>query len=326
MRQQSFEEVRDEIAASLAEAPAKAALNRAVTEVNAIMRRYFSERSIHESNVSVGVAEEEDAPERPDLKALAEEYGLKAGKTDLVNRVSVQQTAPGGSFGLGQTANQRGFPFAAKMFGAQTRDGSVIPPQPMFAPIRTVDIENAVTYVTWKIEDVPSFVPALEEIRDEVILAVRTAQARQLAEAEAERIAGEVTDQPLSEVLPEEATEEVMTNLGPFSWLDQVGFMQTTVGNVEQLDNVGQAFMRAVFTTEVGSAAVGPNESRSVFYVIKPTKFQPDIKELQERFKQPQQRFIALLLGNQDVGELVRGFYESVNQRTNFEMSLPGEE
>lgn len=326
MRQQSFEEVRDEIAASLAEAPAQAALRKAVTEVNSIMRRYFNERSIHESNVSAGVSTEADAPERPDLKALAKEYGLKAGETQLVNRVSVQQTAPGGSFGLGETQNQRGFPFAAKMFGAQMRDGRMIPPQPPFAPIQTVDIENEVTYVTWKTEDVPSYIPTLEEIRDEVVLAVRTRQARELAQAEAERIAREAIDRPLSEVLSGEAADDVMTDLGPFSWLNQVGFMQTTIGNVEQLDNVGQAFMQAVFNTQVGGAAVGPNQPRSVFYVVKPTKFQPDVEELRERFKQPQQRFMALLLGNEDARELVRGFYQSVDQRTGFEMNLPDQE
>lgn len=322
---QTFEEVRDQIATELATQPARQALDRAVTEATKRMRRYFSERAVHESNVSVGVQTEADAPEPLDVQAMAKELGLEYGQTDkLVNRVSVADTPPGSSFGLGQNFNRRGPPFNAMMFGAQMQDGSMIPPQALFSPLRTVDLEAGVSYISWKTEDVPSYVPELDEIRDEVIQVIRTREARTLAKAAAEKIAEEAAAEgkTLAEVIPQEKQDNLVAGVGPFSWLEQVGFMQTVVANVPKLDAVGEQFMREVFTSEVGSYAVAPNDPESVYYVVKPTEFQPDMETLKEQFRQPQQRFMAQLLGNDDARNIVRGFYESVDERTGFKLNL----
>ncbi|TWT93601.1 hypothetical protein [Neorhodopirellula pilleata] len=322
---QTFEEVRDQIATDLATEPARLALDRAVTEATKRMRRYFSERAVHESNVSVGVQTEADAPEPLDLKAMAEELGLKYGQTDgLVNRVSAADTEPGSSFGLGQNFNRRGPPFSAMMFGAQMQDGSMIPPQALYSPLRTVDLEAGVSYVSWKTEDVLAYVPELDEVRDEVIQVIRTREARTLAKAAAEKIAEEAAAEgkTLADVIPQEKKDNLIAGVGPFSWLEQVGFMQTIVANVPELDAVGERFMREVFTSEVGTYSVAPNDPESVFYVVKPTEFQPDMATLQEQFRQPQQRFMAQLLGNDDARNIVRGFYESVDERTGFKMNL----
>jgi len=324
---QSFEEVRDQIATEMAADAARVALDQAVTEVNKRMRSYFADRTIHETNVSVGVATEEEAPVGLDLKALAKEFGLEHGTTELVNRVSANETVPGSSYGLGSNFNQRGAPFAAMMFGAQTQDG-LIPPQPEYSPLRTVDLEAAVTYMTWKTEDIEAYVPTLEECRDEVVLAIRMEQARELARADAEKIAQEasVEGKTLADVVPESKQANYLTGVGPFSWLDQVGFMQTSIGNVPELDAVGTEFMKKVFSTQVGEVAVAPNDRGSVFYVVTPTEFQPSIDQLHQQFRQPQQRFMAQLLGNDDAREIVRGFYESVDERTGFEMNLASDQ
>jgi len=321
----TFEEVRDQIATDLATEPARQALDRAVTEATKRMRRYFSERAVHESNVSVGVQTEADAPEPLDLQAMAKELGLKYGQTEgLVNRVSAADTPPGTSFGLGQNFNRRGPPFAAMMFGAQMQDGSMIPPQALYSPMRTVDLEAGVSYVSWKTEDVPAYVPELDEVRDEVIQVIRMREARTLAKAAAETIAEEAAAEgkTLADVIPQEKKDNLMTGVGPFAWLEQVGFMQTVVANVPKLDAVGEQFMREVFTSEVGSFSVAANDPESVYYVVKPTEFQPEMATLQEQFRQPQQRFMAQLLGNDDARNIVRGFYESVDERTGFKLNL----
>ncbi|SMP63109.1 hypothetical protein SAMN06265222_10819 [Neorhodopirellula lusitana] len=326
---QTFEEVREQIANEMASQPARRALDLAVTEANKRMRRYFSERAVHESNVSVGVQTEEDAPERLDLKAMAEELGLGYGKTDeLINRVTATEITPGNSFGLGANFNRRGPPFNAILFGAQMQDGSLIPPQALYSPMRTVDLEAAVTYITWKTEDVESYLPELDEVRDEVIQVIRTREARTLAKAAADELAkaASVEGQTLADVVPESQKDNLITGVGPFSWLDQVGFMETVVTNVPELDAVGEDFMRAVFSSQVGEHAVASNDPQSVFYVVTPTEFQPDAETLHEQFRQPQQRFMAQLLGNGDARNIVRGFYESVDERTGFEMNIADDE
>ncbi|MEM6363823.1 MAG: hypothetical protein AAF745_05310, partial [Planctomycetota bacterium] len=321
---QPFESVREEIATRLATEPARVALDKAVTEVSSIMRRYFSELAVHQSNVDVGVATEDDAPKRPDLPEIAKRLELSYGKTDgLVNRVSVNNTPVGASFGLGENFNQRGAPFATMMFGAQMQNGNVIPAQPLYAPVQTVDLEAQISYVTWKTNDVESYVPELDEVRDEVINVIRSKQARELARMAATKLAGQLQDTTkLDDIVPEDKTDNLHVDLGPFAWLDQVGFMQTTIGNVEQLDAVGDQFMEAVFTTEVGSATVAPNSPQTVYYVVVPTEFQPDVDELREQFSQPQQRFMALLLGSGDARDLMNGYFRAVDKRTGFEMAL----
>ncbi|MFG0254768.1 MAG: hypothetical protein ACF787_06680 [Rhodopirellula sp. JB053] len=329
-RPQSFEEVRDEIATDMVVESARNALDRAITEANKRMRLYFSQRAVHESNVSVGVQKEEDAPKPLDLKEMAKELGMEYGSTDgdLVNRVSVEDVGPGASYGLGTGFNRRGPPFSAMMFGAPMQDGTVLPPQPEFSPLRSVDLEQGVSYISWKTEDVPSSVPELDDVRDEVVLYIRTREARELAKKAAEELAATAGegDKSLSEIIPEGKEENLIENVGPFSWLEQLGFMQTVIAEVPQLDAVGDEFMQAVFTTELGEYGVASNDPQSVYYVVTPTEFQPEVEELQEQFRQPQQRFMAQLLGNQDARNIVRGFYESVDERTGFEMRLSNDE
>ncbi|MFK8114894.1 MAG: hypothetical protein AB8B91_22015 [Rubripirellula sp.] len=322
---QSFDDVRDQIATEMANNAAREALDQAVTQANKRMRRYFTERAVHESNVSVGVQTEEEAPKPLDLKAMAEELGLDYGQTELVNRVSVEESAPGSSFGLGASFNRRGPPMSAMLFGAQMQDGSSLPAKAVYSPLRSVDLEAGVTYITWKTEDVPAYVPELDEVRDEIVDVLRLREAQKLAKADAEKIAASADGKSLAEVVPEDKKANLTEGAGPFSWLNQVGFMQTSIGNVPELDRVGEEFMRAAFTTEVGSYAVASNDPESVYYVLKPSELQPEVDQLREQFRQPQQRFMAQLLGNDDARDIIRGFYESVDERTGFEMKLDTE-
>ncbi|KLU01509.1 hypothetical protein RISK_006665 [Rhodopirellula islandica] len=320
---QSFEDVRDAIATDMVSETARQKLDQTITEMNALMRDYFSEMAVHESNVAVGVSTAEEAPTRPDLKAIAEEKGLGYGTTGLVNRVSVSEEPIGESYGLGQSLQQRGAPYYAMMFGAAMQDGSSIPAQPAFAPQRSVDLENAKSYVSWKTKDIEAYTPELDEVREEVILAIRTEEARELAQAAARKLADSLTEgKQLADIVPEGKEDNLHTGLGPFSWLNMVGMMQTSIGNVPELNSVGDEFMRSVFNTEVGQANVAPNAPLSVYYVVQPTQFQPEMEQLREQFSQPQQRFMAQLIGDDGATNIVRGFFETINERTGFEIKL----
>ncbi|MEO9593659.1 hypothetical protein [Rhodopirellula bahusiensis] len=320
---QPFDDVRDQIATEMVSESARNQFDQTITKMYGLMRDYFSEMAVHEGNVAVGVSDESDAPERPDLKAIAEENGLGYNTTGLVNRISISEDPIGESYGLGQSLQRRGAPYYAMMFGAAMQDGSSIPSQPEFSPQRSVDLENAKTYISWKTEDIEAYTPELDEVRDEVIMAIRTQEARSLAKKAAEGIAELVGQgKELTEVVPEGKEANIHTGLGPFSWLNMVGMMQTSLGNVPELNSVGNDFMQSVFTTEVGDVKVTPNAPQSVYYVVQPTEFQPEIEQLREQFSQPQQRFMAQLMGDDGATNIVRGFFETVNERTGFEIKL----
>jgi len=98
------------------------------------------------------------------------------------------------------------------------------------------------------------------------------------------------------------------------------------MGNVPELDRVGEAFMRQVFTSEREQWGVAPNAPETVFYVVRPTEFSPSTDELYQRFSQMIQRFQASTLAVQEVIQVRDGFYEALDKKTGFkwnEEALP---
>jgi len=307
-----FEDVRDEIARQLALPPASEKLDQAITEVDRVMRSYFNARAI-------AGTDESKIPPRPNLAELAESLGMTYTKTGLIDARQLQDQTILRSFGVG-TGMQRGNSFLQTMY---------IDQPPLFAPLRTVDDQGGMSFVSWKTEERAASIPTLEEANDEVVAAIRLAEARKLARAEADKMAAEFNKsaKPLRELVPESQSAQLFEALGPFSWMTSFGFgMQATMGEVPELDNVGEAFMRQVFNGEREKWGVAPNAPETVFYVVRPTEFSPSTEELYSRFTQLLQRFQANSLAVEEAIRLRDGYYEAVDKRVGFkwnESALP---
>ena len=130
----------------------------------------------------------------------------------------------------------------------------------------------------------------------------------------------------LASLIPEDKKVDLKEGLGPFSWMNSYGFGGAFLGNVPELDSVGEEFMSETFRTKEGEYAVAANLPERVVYVLQPTGFQPSTEELRRRFKQPRERMMALLLGTEDVQSVMRGFYESIDERTGFNFVVPEQE
>ncbi len=303
-RTQPFEEVRDQIARSLALEAASTKLEAAMGEAEKVMRTYFNELAIAGPHA-------DRRPQLPDLRALAERLGLSYSETGLLDARQLQDQPIVNSFGRGE-GMQRGNSFLQTMY---------IDRPALFSPVRTEDAPARVSYVAWKIDERAASIPTLEEARDEVILAIRTAEARKLARAQAEKLAKDFnsSEQPVRELIPEERSSLLFESLGPFSWMNSFGFgMQPFMGNVPELDNVGEAFMRQVFNSELNHWGVAGNAPESVFYVVRPTEFSPSTDELHQRFSQLIQRFQASTLAVEEVLQIRDGFYQALDKRTGF--------
>ena len=151
-------------------------------------------------------------------------------------------------------------------------------------------------------------------------MAVRMKEARKLAQEAAEKLAkqaSEAGDKPLVDLVAEDKRENFQAGLGPFSWMDSFGFQGATIGNVPELDSVGPAFMEAVFNSAVGQYSAASNQPGRVVYVVTPTKFEPSLDELRRQFKQPTNRMMAMMVGN-DAGAVINAFYESVDKKSGF--------
>ena len=302
-----FEEVRDQIARSLAMPEATKKLDAAVTEVNKTMRSHFTARAIAGDKT-------DKIPPRPDLKQLAEKLGMTYVETGMIDARQLQDFSIAGSLGVGTAIGmQRGESFLQSMYIARP---------PLFSPLRTVDDQAAISFVSWKTEDKDAAIPTLEEARDEVIMAIRTAEARKLAQAEAEKRSAEFnkSEKPIRELIPENQSSLLFESVGPFSWMNSFGFgMQAFMGNVPELDNVGEDFMRQVFNSPQGNWGVAPNAPQSVYYVVRPVEFSPSTDELYQRFTQMIQRFQASTLAVQEVVGVRDGFYQALDKKTGFQ-------
>lgn len=304
MRTQVFEEVRDEIARSLAREPAREKLEAALDEVDRVMRHYFTARTI--------AADQDEQPARPDLEAMAERLGLSYGQTGMVDFVAMREMDLGRSRVPG-TGMQQGGSFLELMFLTRRQ---------LFSVAKTNSPVEEVTYLAWKTDEKDEYTPSLDEIRDDVVMAIRTAEAGQLAKAEAERLAAEFnqSEAPFAELVPEDKSALVFESVGPFSWMESFGFaMQAFMGNVEELDNVGEAFMRRVFTSGRGQWGAAPNADETVYYVVRPSEFSPSTEELYNRFSQAINRFMASQLAVQDLEAVRQGYWDAVDERSGFQ-------
>ncbi len=313
---QTFEDVRDEIATDLAGPAARDRMDKAVTQVASAMRNYFSRVGVYKSNLAVG--KKVDPPARPDFAKLAGELGLTFATIGPHSEVTISEEPVADSFEVGTEFGRRGPSFTIMMYGFDNGQ-TQLAMQPLFSPVRSADDQSGKVYVSWKTEETEAYTPTLDEVRDEVVMAIRMEKARELAtQAAAEIVTKANAGTPLSELIPEEKMSNLNENLGPFTWMDSFGFQGATIGNVPQLDSVGHEFMKAVFTTDESKFASAPNGPGRVVYVVQPTKFEPSTEELRRQFKQPVNRMMARMVAT-DIGDIRQGYYESLDKSTGFE-------
>ncbi|WP_372721833.1 hypothetical protein [Novipirellula sp.] len=322
---ESFEAVREQIADSLARPIAEQRMGKATAEMFSQMRRYFNQHAIYSSDKKNGLEVEELKPF--DLKKMGEKFGFRYQKIGPYTEFSIQAEPIAQTVEVGTQQMRRGPAFTTFMYGGQTQIG-IVPRQVLYSPLRTVDDRGGKTYISWKIDEQKAYTPKLEEVRDEVIAAVRLSEARKLAMDAAAELAAKANKSgaELSELVPEENKDEVKSGLGPFSWLDSFGFQGASIGNVPELNSVGEEFMKAVFNSEVNQYAVAMNMPESVVYVVKPTNFQPSLDELKVLFQNPRDRMMAMLAGGGSTNDVIQGFYESVDERTDFTYDREAEE
>ena len=302
----AFEEVKDQIARSMVEETARGALDKAITAARNQMRSYYQR---------VAISENKDL-ERPDLKKLADELGLTHRVIGPHDPVSLADEPIAAAVQEGTEFSRRGMPFTAMMFGVEGQ----VPEQPMFRPVVFVQIETERSYLCWKTESTEAFTPELADVQDEVIDAIRMAQARKLALEAAEKIAEQANGgERLEGLIPDDKKDNYKKDIKPFTWLNTVGFAGISMGNVEELDSVGEDFMKAVFTDLDEKHAVATNLPGRVVYVIKRIEMQPTASDLRAIFKQPTERLLPQFMTDGSLRKVQQGFYESIDEKTGFE-------
>jgi hypothetical protein len=324
---QGFDAVKDEIATSLAMPKATARMDAAVTEITSTMKKYFTQSLILDGSKKAasekagsnkeGDETSQEAPGRPDLPALAKRLGFEFRSLGPLDLQSVQKEDIARSTETGTMNREqglvRGNPFAIYMFEIPGRESEV---QPLLLPLRTVDDQAEKVYITWKISEKAAYTPALDEVKEEVINAIRFAEARTLAMADAQKLAtrGQQEGKSLADLVPADRKENYFEGLGPVSAINPFGRGGVVPGNIPELDSVGEAFMESAFGAEVGGVGVAFNDPQRVVYLISPTNFEPSMDSLKEQFRQPFNRQIASMIPS-GAAKVQEGFIESVQKK-----------
>ena len=205
-------------------------------------------------------------PRPNDLKSLATAERLSYEITPLLTRELAENSGQISTAEVGLTRLSGGRKFAAEMFD---------PKPSLYEPVELTDALNR-HYLARKLEDLPPRVPPLEEIRPEVVLAWKLAQARPLAEKAAQAFAATIKKEGgtiKAEYVagrPVISTQPI-TRLQPGPPVSPERFYQTgppIPTEIPQFPYAGPALRDAIFGLEPGAVAVAPNEPKTVYYVV----------------------------------------------------------
>ena len=318
----TFEAMRDEIARSLAEPKARQAITETMTELANQLDDYYTERSIAGPIGDPDPSDEPfELPDPPDFEKLAETYGLTTEKLNLITATQFNELPIAQTYDANEPPG-RGSNATALLFG-DPRTG--VPPTATYLPRWTTDVQNRDQYLMWKPVERNAYSPEFNEVRDEVVRAVRYVEARKLATEDAKRLAEAANGEtPLTDVIPEAKRANFKANVGPFTWLQGYFGFGVVPGNVPELNDVGEDFMEATFTTSVGDAATATNNDGTVVVVVEPVEFTPEDEALRERFKQPRERQILNQIASGGL-RIQQGFNRSVEEQTGLEEFLEAE-
>jgi peptidyl-prolyl cis-trans isomerase D len=201
-----------------------------------------------------------------DLKSAASAEGLSHEISPLLTREQAENYGQISTSEVGLIKLSGGRKFASEMFDPKTS---------LYEPVELTDALGR-RYLARKIDDRAPRVPPLDEIRPEVILAWKMAQARPLAAKAAEATAAKlraeggtiksdnVDGRPV-------ITTQPVTRMQPGLPLSPERFFQTgppIPTELPQFPNASPALRDAYFALDTGKVAVAPNQPKTVYYVL----------------------------------------------------------
>lgn len=267
---QPFADVRPYLATSLADEKAQAEIVKKFDEIKDKVLIPFADKYLDAAD-ELADAKKQNAdtkislPKPESLESVAKQYGLEHEITPPLTRERAEHYGRVSGAEVGLTRLSGGRKFAEELFDAKSV---------LFEPIELTDILGR-RYLMRKLQDQPPRVPKLDEIRPEVILAWKTAQARPLAEkaareyAETLQKAGGKLEGEIVEGRPVITTDPI-TKLQPGMPLPGQ-FFQTgppTPAEIAQIPSAGPLLRDAYFGLHEGEVAVAPNQPETAYFVM----------------------------------------------------------
>lgn len=265
--QKPFADVRATLATSVAEEKAQAEIVDRFMKIKEDVlfpaaNEYAAALDDIEEAKKQGTKSKVVLPTLPDLKDLAQREGLAYEVTPLLSRDEADHYGQIGGAEVGMTRLSGGHPFAEEFFDPKVR---------LYEPAELTDAIGT-RFLARKIKDVPPRIPPLDEIRSEVSLAWKMAQARPLARKTADELAsklnksGSIKDQTVDgfRVLSIPPIARRQTSFLP----GQSAAETSEESPIPEVAYAGDDFRKAYFDLQPSSAAVAPNEPKTVYYAM----------------------------------------------------------
>jgi hypothetical protein len=197
------------------------------------------------------------------LKTAAAEAGLAFERTPLLDRELAASFGQVGAARAGGNLFGGGTTFAEELF-----DGR----RGLYEEFELTDDLSGRRFLVWKVADQPARTPKLEDVRSEVVAALKLDKARVLAEKAANEFAETV--RAAGGDLPKVAGDRTVITTAPVPKL-QAGAMLNPFqpeparpSEILQIPDASPALRDALFGLEPGQVAVAPNLSKTVYYVM----------------------------------------------------------
>jgi peptidyl-prolyl cis-trans isomerase D len=203
-------------------------------------------------------------PMPPELKGIADHEGLSYETTPLVSRQDLDRLGQIATAEVGLTPLSGGRKFVEEIFDSKTG---------LYEPIELTDVLGT-RFLVRKVKDEPPHVPTLDQVRTEVALAWKMAQARPLADKASSELASQIKAKGAT-VKDSRVDGFRVINIPPIT-RSQTSFMTTSMFEpapvvetpIPDVPHAGEAFRDAYFGLQPGSVEVAPNQPRTIYYVM----------------------------------------------------------
>jgi peptidyl-prolyl cis-trans isomerase D len=275
-----FDEVRSVLALAVAEDRAQAEIAEKFNRIkDEVLIPFSDEYSTAVDDLAEARKQNPKAtkalPTPPSLEELAKREGLSYEQTKPLSHEEADRYGQISSAEVGMTRTSGGRRFAEEFFDPRKR---------LFEPEELTDLLGT-RFLVRKIEDTPAHVAPRDEVRSEVIFALKMKAARGLAEKAAQDVALQLKKKGGTS---KDATfEGYRVVVIPPITRRQSSFMPSVPGQfpfesarvedtpIVEVPHVGEAFRDSYFGLQSGSIAVAYNQPRTIFYVLSLERREP---------------------------------------------------
>ena len=297
-------QIREQIARSRARAAAHDRIAKAFAEVRQEVERYA--KTLKRSTGAT--------PEKFDLEEVARRLSLTPGKTPLTDALGVQ------AYDIGKASEIVDFSWPPqRQYFYQIAYQEDLP---LYRPAEIRGATSNVRFLYWKVKEEKPYVPALADIRHEVVEAWKQREALTLANREASRLRdlASKSGKSLKETFAGQSGL-VVKETNDFSWLSTgftpLGSSMPRLSHVENVVGAGDGFMRTVFNLKLGEVGTAVNEPETFVYVIRIVSEAPSEEDLRQQFLQSGNstdvRNIAAIESQRVLGDWLRNLEMSLN-------------